>query len=86
MMKLLTRIINFRVSIAENSIAKYLQPVSLHAREMSAIPVLKLKSEKYLMKNWWAEKPFEVQGQMSVPVFSFDSASFSNRSIGTLLN
>lgn len=83
MMKLLTRIVNFRVSIAETTIAKYLQPVSLNAREMSAIPVLKLKSEKYLMKNWWAEKPFEVENQMTVPVFSFETASFSNKSIGT---
>ncbi len=82
-MKLLTRIINFRVSIAETSIAKYLQPVSLNAREVGAIPLLKLKSEKYLMKNWWSEKPFEVDNQMSVPVFSFQTATFANKSIGT---
>jgi hypothetical protein len=44
MMKLLTRIINFPVSIAEASLAKYLQPVSLHAREINTIPTLKLKS------------------------------------------
>jgi hypothetical protein len=83
MMKLLTRIINFRVSIAETSIAKYLQPVSLNARDVGAIPLLKLKSEKYLMKNWWSEKPFQVDNQMSVPVFSFETATFANKSIGT---
>ena len=32
MMKLLTRLITFRVSIAETSIAKYLQPVSLNVK------------------------------------------------------
>jgi hypothetical protein len=85
MMKLLTRLITFRVSIAETNISKYLQPVSLHQREVSTIPMLKLKPEKYLMKNWWSEKPFDVQGTMTVPVFSFDSASFANKSIGKII-
>lgn len=34
------------------------------------------------MKNWWAEKPFDVQGSMNVPIFSFNTASFANKSIG----
>ena len=60
MIKTLTKFLAFSISRAETSIAKYLQPVSLHPREISAMPILKLKSEKYLMKNWWAERPFEV--------------------------
>lgn len=36
------------------------------------------------MKNWWSEKPFDVQGAMTVPVFSFNSASFANKSIGKI--
>lgn len=34
------------------------------------------------MKNWWSERPFDVQGPLTVPVFSFDSATFANKSIG----
>lgn len=60
MIKTLTKFLAFSISRAETSIAKYLQPVSLHSRETSTMPILKLKSEKYLMKNWWAERPFEV--------------------------
>lgn len=42
-MKLLTRIINFRISIAEASLSHYLQPVSLNVREVNTMPILKLK-------------------------------------------
>ena len=54
MMKLLNRIINFRVSVAETTLAHYLQPVNLGAKEVSRLPILKLKPEKYLIKNWWS--------------------------------
>lgn len=36
------------------------------------------------MKNWWSERPFDVQGSLTVPVFSFDSAEFANKSIGKI--
>jgi hypothetical protein len=42
-MKLLTRIINFRISTAETSLAHYLQPVSLNVKEVNIMPILKLK-------------------------------------------
>jgi hypothetical protein len=71
MMKLLTKIISFKTSLAEATLSKYLVPVTLNTTEANAIPILKLKPEKHLMKNWWSEKPFEIENSMAVPVFSF---------------
>ena len=53
--------------------ARYLQPFSLTIQESAAPPQLKLKHEKYLLKNWWSESPFDVNGKMLVPMFSFNN-------------
>jgi hypothetical protein len=42
-MKLLSRIINFRISTAEVSLAHYLQPVRLNVKEVNTMPILKLR-------------------------------------------
>jgi hypothetical protein len=49
----------FKSSFSQtNALARFLQPIQLHLQEAIQIPTLQLKSEKYLLENWWSEKPF----------------------------
>ena len=45
--------------------------------------MLKLKSEKYLMENWWGERPFDLEPneKMRIPVFNFSNATYSGKHI-----
>ena len=54
-----------------HSLQKYLEPIQLHPQPSPTIPTLKLKSEQYLMQNWWSETPFQLNDKMMVPVFNF---------------
>lgn len=49
----------FRPLFAQaNALSRYLQPVQLRLHESSQLSVLRLKSEQYLVRNWWSERPF----------------------------
>jgi hypothetical protein len=37
-----------------SALTRFVQPVNLIAKEVSEMPTLKLKSEKYLLENWWS--------------------------------
>jgi hypothetical protein len=52
MIKLVSRLL-FTFNTA-NPLQKLLDPIALNFQQASTLPVLKLKSEKYLMQNWWS--------------------------------
>lgn len=62
---------------------RYIQPVNLPLLDAQEIPTLRLKSEKYLLQNWWSESPFEIPPNtpMHVPVFSFLEGTYLNKQI-----
>lgn len=70
-----------------SALNKYVQPVTLPLQNASQMPTLQLKSEKYLLENWWSESPFilEPESKMPVPVFSFTEGHFLQKYICTPL-
>lgn len=68
-----------------HTLTRYLQPINLALKDAQQIPTLQLKSEQYLLKNWWSEKPFDVptNAPMNVPVFSFLTGDYLKKQIGT---
>lgn len=70
-----------------SALSRYLQPVQLRLQQSSQLPVLRLKSEQYLLRNWWSERPFELplNSPMLVPVFSFLTGQYLQQQIGTSL-
>ena len=44
----------FNFSLSTPSLAHYLQPFPVELSSSPTLPTLKLKSQKYLLENWWS--------------------------------
>lgn len=75
-------ILRFRsLWFSTTAVDKYLTPFTLKVNNSPTIPTLKVKSHKLLLKNWWSESPFELEGQMLVPVFNFHTNQYTEQSV-----
>ena len=85
-MLVISRVVKARAGFSHLSVlARYLQPVSLPLSQAPQMPTLQLKSEQYLLHNWWSEAPFQLTSSvpMHVPVFGFLDGQYTGQQIGT---